>query len=474
MLFNSLVFLVFLAVVLPLYYVLGHRRQNLMLLVASYVFYGAWDWRFLILLLVSTVIDYSCGRGLEVAGPRGRKAWLMLSLCSNLGILGFFKYFGFFVSSAAALLESLGFQASMPVLQIVLPVGISFYTFQTMAYTIDVWRGHQKTHRNFLEFALYVSYFPQLVAGPIERSQRLLAQISTPRLVSRSDISTGVQLIVMGFLKKVAIADSVAPYVNSAFADPGAHSSLFLLLSLWLFALQIYGDFSGYSDIARGVSRLFGIGLMVNFRQPYFAHNITDFWRRWHVSLSTWLRDYLYIPLGGNRKGPVRTYVNLMLTMLLGGLWHGASWNFVIWGGLHGIYLVIHKLAARRMRPEPSLPPAGAVGWLRHAGGMLLTFHLVCFAWIFFRAETFSGAWRYVTGLFTNGLSGDFLMRAPVAAFYLTLAFALDFFCWYRNRELPVDSGHSSTVRGLVWGVALVIILFLGEPNGTPFIYFQF
>jgi D-alanyl-lipoteichoic acid acyltransferase DltB (MBOAT superfamily) len=474
MLFNSLTFLLFLAVVLPLYYALAHRWQNKMLVVASYVFYGAWDWRFLFLLLISTVVDFNCARAMDAASPKGRKRLLYLSLAVNLGILGFFKYFNFFIGSAASLLDTLGFQASIPTLTIILPVGISFYTFQTLAYTIDVYRGKQKSHRDIIDFALYVSYFPQLVAGPIERSQRLLTQIAKPRTVDAAAVSSGVQLIIMGYLKKVAIADSVAPYVESAFADPSAHSTPFLILSLYLFALQIYGDFSGYSDIARGVSRLLGIELMINFRQPYLARHITEFWRRWHISLSSWLRDYLYIPLGGNRGGNFATYRNLMITMLLGGLWHGASWNFVIWGGLHGVYLSVHKLVAGdRLVTDPGRPK-DPVECIRYLLGVFLTFNLVCLTWIFFRADTFGGAWSYLTALVGNGFAVDFALRAPVAAFYLGIALLVDFLCWRRGQELPIAPDRHPLARGLFWGTALVLIFFVGEPNGTPFIYFQF
>ncbi|NLX14084.1 MAG: MBOAT family protein [Phycisphaerales bacterium] len=326
MVFTSFTFVFFLAVVLPLYYALSHRWQNRFLLVASYVFYGAWDWRFLSLLAISTVVDYLVADRLHrTASMAGKRILLGISLCGNLGLLAFFKYFNFFLDSFNQLSASLGLGQCSWAIHIILPVGISFYTFQTMGYVIDVYRGRQEPARNFLDFALYVSYFPQLVAGPIERAGNLLPAIYRPRKVTPSQIGTGLQLILMGYLKKIAIADAVAPYVNDIFADPAHQSSVRLLLGLYLFAIQIYGDFSGYSDIARGVSRLLGIELMINFKQPYLSANITEFWRRWHISLSTWLRDYLYIPLGGNRKGTSNTYRNLMLTMLLGGLWHGAD-----------------------------------------------------------------------------------------------------------------------------------------------------
>jgi len=297
MVFTSHIFIFyFLPIVLLLYYCVPYQR-NLLLVVASYVFYGWWDWRFLSLLWISTLIDYVCGRAME-RHPRRKRAWLLASMLSNLGILGGFKYFNFFVDSAATLLAAVGLEPHLPVLRVILPVGISFYTFQTMSYTIDVYRGHLAPTRSLLDFALYVAYFPQLVAGPIERATHLLKQISSPRLVTRPMIESGCFLILRGLFRKVVIADGVAPLVNGIFAEPEYYSWMKLSLGAALFAIQIYCDFAGYSDIARGASRLMGIELMVNFRQPYFSRNITEFWRRWHISLSTWLRDYLYIPLG--------------------------------------------------------------------------------------------------------------------------------------------------------------------------------
>ncbi len=334
MLFNSFEFFLFLPCVLLLYYVLSQGYQNAFLLAASYFFYGFWDYRFLSLLVISTVVDFICGQKIHRAvQSQARRFWLTLSVCTNLGLLGFFKYFNFFCESFTVFLDRFGLSVSSPVLYVVLPVGISFYTFQTMSYTIDIYRRQAEPTRDFLSFALYVAYFPQLVAGPIERSTRLLPQILTCRRVDNEMISDGARLILTGYIQKVFIADSVAPYVDKAFQAPNGLAWSALLMSLYLFSIQIYCDFAGYSNIARGVSKLLGIDLMVNFRQPYLSTNITAFWRHWHISLSAWLKDYLYIPLGGNRHGRLNTYRNLMLTMLLGGLWHGASWTFVVWGG---------------------------------------------------------------------------------------------------------------------------------------------
>ena len=387
-------------------------------------------------------------------------------------MLASFKYFGFFISSAELFLGRIGLEPHFPTLQVILPVGISFYTFQTMAYTVSVYRRKRHATRDLLSFAVYVSYFPQLVAGPIERSERLLPQIQKARSVNNKQLSTGTQLILLGLLKKVAIADSVAPLVDQVFASPLSHSSTELVLGLYLFAIQIYCDFSGYSDIARGVSRLFGIELIVNFRQPYVSQNITEFWRRWHISLSTWLRDHLYIPLGGNRKGKANTYRNLMLTMLLGGLWHGAGWNFVAWGGLHGLYLSAHKFLANEKSDLSELPVTRQDRFRRLAGA-LLTFHLVCITWIFFRAASFANAWDYLVGL------SEFTTTLPIGLlgttlFYGAVTSVIDYRCWAGDSELPIDSSVPWTVRGVCYASAIVMLLYVGTPNVIPFIYFQF
>jgi len=328
MTFNSFQFFVFLPVVLGTYWLLRRRHhQNLLLLVASYVFYGWWDYRFLSLLAISTVADFAIAQAMNrTESDRIRRRWLFASLGVNLGILGFFKYFNFFVDSAVSVLNSLGLSAHAPTLSIVLPVGISFYSFQTLSYAFDVYRRRLPAERNIITFGLYVAFFPQLVAGPIERAQRLLPQFQAERhRPSPMEVWSGSWLILIGLFKKIVLADGLAMVVQDRFTDPTGHGALSLLLGVYAFSIQIYGDFSGYSSIARGTSRLFGIELMRNFEQPYLSTNITQFWRTWHISLSTWLMDYLYIPLGGSQRGRRRTYINLMLTMLLGGLWHGAG-----------------------------------------------------------------------------------------------------------------------------------------------------
>ncbi|MDZ4861314.1 MAG: MBOAT family protein [Candidatus Hydrogenedentes bacterium] len=482
MLFNSWTFAAFIVIVLPIYYSLSRRGQNLFLLVASYVFYGWWDWRFLGLLWVSTVVDYAVALSLDkTTSPGRRRGLISISLFTNLGMLGFFKYFDFFVTSAIDALSTLGIPASPPLLEVVLPVGISFYSFQTLSYALDVYRRDQPACRSFVDFALFVAYLPQLVAGPIERATRLLPQIQADRRVGQREWATGLQLILWGYVKKVAIADSLARYADAAFTNPAGCDALTLLLCVYAFAIQIYCDFSGYSDIARGISRLMGIELMENFRQPYLSRNITEFWRRWHISLSTWLRDYLYIPLGGNRGGPFAQYKNIMITMLLGGLWHGANWTFVIWGGLHGIFLAVHKFYLRKRKVSFEPVPIGVGPWLNYAAGVFVTFHLVCLTWVFFRAPDLDSALAYNALLINNSAAvssalatPDFLGLWEALFFYGLVIFALDFRCWRRASELPFTEEDAWWRRGIAYAAGMLILMLVRENSSGAFIYFQF
>ena len=385
MLFNSFIFLIFLAIVLPAYFLLPRKHKNPLLLLASYIFYGYWDWRFCLLLLLSTVADFFIGRALyQSTEPSARKRWLILSMIINLGILAFFKYFNFFADSFQTFVSPFGMQLDYLHLHIILPVGISFYTFQTMSYTIDIYRKKLQPTHSFLDFALFVAFFPQLVAGPIERATQLLPQISRLKNPTPDQVQQGLTLIVLGMFKKVMIGDACGRIVDRVFGQMEYYHSTELLMALVLFSVQIYADFSGYSSIARGVAKLLGVELMRNFEQPYLSTSITEFWRRWHISLSSWLRDYLYISLGGNRQGTNRTYINLMLTMLLGGLWHGASWNFVIWGGLHGVYLAVHKwmLGDRKVVMRPQIQ--GISDAVVHLSKGVATYLLVLLTWLFF------------------------------------------------------------------------------------------
>jgi alginate O-acetyltransferase complex protein AlgI len=469
--FNSFEFAVFLPLVLLLYWRLGFKHQNRLLLAASYLFYGWWDPRFLGLLAATTIVDYWVGRWIANSeDDRIRKRILVISIVANLGVLGFFKYFNFFVDSAASALQSVGLNPSLPTLRIILPVGISFYTFQSMSYTFDVYRRRIPPARNLFDFALFVAYFPQLVAGPIERAQALLPQIVRPRQRPSSvQVSSGILLMLLGLFKKVAIADVMAPIVETAFANPGSSSSLSLLFGLYAFALQIYCDFSGYTDIGRGASRLMGIELMENFNQPYLSRNVTAFWRTWHISLSTWLHDYLYIPLGGNRKGRVATYRNLMIVMLLGGLWHGAAWTFVVWGGLHGLYLAAHRAFGKYVPRGYQ----GRVSLRRDLIPILVTFHLVAIGWIFFRAESLTEAMGFLGGIVAArpGLpSVDTLILVGSA---LALIALIDLA--QRNAaDHEVMLRWRPSWQGLAYaGLLLAIVVFAGGPK-TPFIYFQF
>ncbi len=479
MIFNSVTFAIFLAIVLPLHWLVPPARRNVVLLAASYVFYGWWDWRFLGLIALSTVVDFVIGRRLASTAPvRSRKRLLAISLCFNLGVLGVFKYFDFFVDGAVDLINAVGLDSSGPTLGVLLPVGISFYTFQTISYTFDVYRRRIEPTDRFLDFATYVAYFPQLVAGPIERAQRLLPRIQDQ--VGRSfprerQLDRALSLILSGLFKKVVLADGVAPFVNEVFADPGRFSSVAVAAAVVGFAVQLYGDFSGYTDMARGVSELFGIDLMVNFRQPYLSRNITEFWRRWHISLSDWLRDYVYIPFGGNRGTSWFVARNLMATMLLGGLWHGASWNFVIWGAIHGVALVIHRfLRAGRV-------PAGLVR-VRQLPVIAVTFSVWCTSMVFFRAQSVDAALDVFAAIAvpTSGESATASVLLVMALFVVTIWLDL-----VQRRAVeggdsstdsdPVPASSRRTVRpALAAGVMLVAIVVFSGGTPVPFIYFQF
>ena len=383
--FASIDFLIFISIVFPLYLLLSHRGQNRMLLVASYIFYGWWDWRFLSLLWFSTTFDYFVGILLDkIQDPYKRKWCIASSICVNLGILGFFKYFNFFEHSLAELFSKFNIQLGWVSLNIILPVGVSFYTFQSMSYTIDVYCKKMKATYNFFDFALFVAFFPQLLAGPIERAAFLLPKIQRPRHFQLEVFNRGIFLITYGLFKKIVIANGVAPSVNAIYNSTGAVSFIDVVLATYLFAIQIYCDFSGYTDIARGLAKIMGFDLMVNFNLPYFATNPSDFWRRWHISLSSWLRDYLYIPLGGNRKGPSRTYVNLMITMLLGGLWHGAAWSFVLWGFYQGSLLCIHRFFTKK---DGEASPSNIYSF-QNILCILFFFQVTCYGWLLFRANS--------------------------------------------------------------------------------------
>ncbi|MBU0679603.1 MAG: MBOAT family protein [Verrucomicrobia bacterium] len=471
MLFSSLDFVVFFVVVYAVYLVLQHRAQNLLLLAASYFFYGCWDWRFLSLIAFSTTVDYFCALGIDGSeNAREKKRYVAISAAVNLGILFFFKYFGFFAESMSVLLGRVGVEADIRFLRFVLPVGISFYTFQTMSYTVDVYRGQLKPTRNFLDYALFVSFFPQLVAGPIERAKHLLPQVQLPRHITCKMVRDGAWLILLGYYKKVVLADNLAGFVDQVFNKPQEAQGLIIIIGAVAFAFQIYGDFSGYSDIARGLAKLMGFDIMLNFRMPYFACNPSDFWRRWHISLSTWLRDYLYIPLGGNRKGTLMTYRNLMLTMLLGGLWHGAAWNFVAWGLYHGILLVIHRLMQPVLvRVSESLPVKPAI--LRFVNGLVF-FLFTCFGWFLFRVNHLGDMTVLLGNIFSPFTFNGKIALLSLACFALPLVL-LDALQEVHD-DMMVVKRWKAPVRLCCYAFVCASILLCGAVQQHAFIYFQF
>ncbi|MFD3191552.1 MBOAT family O-acyltransferase [Sedimentitalea sp. HM32M-2] len=473
MLFTELTFWLFFAIVAGLYVLLPHKAQNRMLLVASYVFYGAWDWRFLSLILLSTLVDYAVGLRMATETRQDRRRQLLgVSLAVNLGMLGVFKYLGFFVDSFQALLAGAGYAADPFMLSIVLPVGISFYTFQTLSYTIDIYRREMEPCRDALDFALFVAFFPQLVAGPIERAKNLLPNIAAPRVLSWEALGRGAVLCLLGLIKKIVIADAIAPSVDAVYASPDP-TRADVILATWLFAIQIYCDFSGYTDIARGVAKMLGFRLMRNFAQPYFAIDPQEFWRRWHISLSSWLRDYLYISLGGNKGGPRKTYRNLMATMTLGGLWHGAAWNFVLWGLYQGALLAVHRVLAGTHKRSGEGARRSPLAWAGRVLVMALFFQVVCYGWLLFRATSFAQIVDFTQRLFT-GPAGLSLPSIPIAA-WLAMAFLL---VWdmliERSGDVRFYQSWPLALRAATYAGMIYLLAFGATTATSAFIYFQF
>jgi alginate O-acetyltransferase complex protein AlgI len=466
-LFDSPVYFLFLTIVVLVYWRLTWRKQNCMLLAASYFFYGWWDWRFLGLMILSTTLDYFIAfRIADAADPRRRKAFLILSLVLNFTFLGFFKYFDFFVDSLVAAAATLGLpHLSAPILRILLPPGISFYTFQEVAYIVDVYREKEKPARNFIDYALFVSLFPHLIAGPIQRPNHLLNQVQHARTFSTATFFDGVMLIVFGLFRKSVLADNFGVVANLAF-DGGLGRGFYpTVIGATAFAFQIYGDFSGYTDLARGSAKLLGFQFVVNFRRPYLAVTLQHFWRRWHISLSSWLRDYLYIPLGGSQKGSARTYLNLMITMLLGGLWHGANWTFVVWGGLHGCGLAVERFFAEHLKTPIHVK-------LGTAASRFITLTLVGIAWIFFRATTLKQAVGMVGALVDFSWNADF---GPALLFVVVLGSIVVIMDLLLEREDDEYLFQRQPLAApvLAAGLLLATALF-GALNSSAFIYFQF
>lgn len=483
MLFNSLEFAIFLPIVFFLYWfgtVKSLRLQNILLVAASYFFYGLWDWRFLSLILFSTVVDYLIGYYLPNTPSDGnRKALLSISILVNLGLLGVFKYYNFFLESFIDAFHFFGVSLeSNLTLKIILPVGISFYTFQTLSYTIDIYRRKLKPTHDFVSFAAFVSFFPQLVAGPIERASNLLPQITNRRSFSYSQAVDGLALILWGLFKKVVVADSLGVMVDDIFANYTQFNSPILLLGAVLFGFQIYGDFSGYSDIAIGTAKLFGIELMSNFKFPYFSRNISEFWHRWHVSLSTWFRDYLYIPLGGSRKGKAMALRNIFIIFLVSGFWHGANWTFIIWGGIHALmYVPLFFWGWNRAFVGSSIAMNTRLPNIKETYQVILTFLLVTLSWIYFRSPSLEAANSYFHRLFSNfNLE---VYQHPLGYrlwdyWLLIIVFVSYEFLIRNNERNPIPFKN----RYLRWGTAILMIfgllIFYESGSDRSFIYFQF
>lgn len=489
MLFNSLHFLIFFPVVVALYFAIPHRHRWPLLLVASYYFYMSWKAEYAVLIVASTLIDYFAGLRMgRIPDRKGRRPYLALSLLVNLGLLFSFKYFEFFSDNLRMMLNQFNIFYDQPAYSLLLPVGISFYTFQTLSYSIDVYRGKQKPERHFGIFAVYVSFFPQLVAGPIERPSNLLPQFMREHHFDYARVTAGLKLMLWGFFKKVVVADRLALLVDPVYSEPEKYAGAPLVIATVFFAFQIYCDFSGYSDIAIGSAKVMGFDLMQNFRRPYFAKSIGEFWHRWHISLSTWFRDYVYIPLGGNRVASSRLYINAMITFVVSGLWHGANWTFVVWGALHGTYIMF-EMMTKDLRPRLShqigLDRFPALEKWLEVGTV---FVLVCFAWIFFRADSLGDAWFIITHIFGDvgsylqpgylelqfrgmGVTRIDLLHAFAAIGLLVLFELVERRkgVWTRLQERPI------WVRWSFYYALLILCVFYAPYNRAQnFIYFQF
>jgi len=468
MLFNSFTFLLFFPVVALLYFLLPHRWRWLHLLLASCVFYCAFIPAFILILFFTIIIDYYAGIFIEQSAGKKRKAFLTVSIIANVGVLAVFKYFNFLAENINALLGMLHLEAHpLPLLHIILPIGLSFHTFQAMSYTIEVYRGNQKAERHLGIYALYVMFFPQLVAGPIERPQNILHQFRERHYFRATEAAQGLRLMLWGFFMKVVVADRLGLYVNAVYGNIDSHNGTTLLLAAILFSFQIYCDFAGYSYIALGSARVMGFRLMTNFNRPYFSHSVATFWKRWHISLSTWFRDYVYIPLGGNRVSKGRHFFNLFLVFLLSGLWHGANWTFIIWGGLNGLYLIVESILTRNKKQ--------AAATRFRLPGILVTFALITFSWIFFRAPSLGDASRIIGKIFTEPgmpfMSWGNLAYSFLALFVLLVVESVS----ERHHGKFVWAEHPrSWVRYSWYAAIIVMILLLGVFDGGQFIYFQF
>ncbi len=480
MLFNSIDFAIFLPVVFFLYwFVTNHnlKLQNALLLFASYLFYGWWDWRFLSLLLASTFVDYFVGLKLSTQeNPLKRRLLLSISIISNLGMLGFFKYYNFFVDSFVDAFTFFGGDISSRTLNVVLPVGISFYTFQTLSYAIDIYRKKLTATRDFIAFATFVTFFPQLVAGPIERATNLLPQFFIRRKLDYSMAVDGLRQMLWGFFKKIVIADNCAYFANQIFNNSSDYGGSTLLLGALFFAIQIYGDFSGYSDIAIGSAKLFGFQLMRNFAFPYFSRDIAEFWRRWHISLSTWFRDYLYIPLGGSKGGTWMKIRNTFIIFLVSGFWHGANWTFIVWGALNAIYFLPLLLSNKNRQNLDIVAKGKLLPSVRDFLSISLTFFLTLIAWIFFRAASVSHALEILRTIFSPSLFTLPILnsRSILVLCLMTIFMIIE---WMgRENQYAIESIRIKFSRPVRWALyySIIILIFFFAGQGQAFIYFQF
>jgi len=471
-LFNSLHFLIFFPVIVVIYFLLNHRYRWILLLAASYYFYMCWKPEYIALLLFSTLIDfYSAHYMSKTDNQRKRKLLLLLSLVTNLGMLFGFKYLNFFSASFHEVFQQFNIFRDSPVFHLILPVGISFYTFQSLTYTIDVYLKKMPPIQHVGIFCLYVSFFPQLVAGPIERSQDLLPQFTPKRVFNYERVSNGLKLMFWGFFQKIVIADNMSRFVNEVYAHPESYFGIDIALVTLFFAIQIYCDFSGYCDIAIGAAQILGIQLSANFKRPYFAHSIADFWRRWHITLTSWFRDYLYIALGGNRRSALRTKINVLITFLVSGLWHGANWTFVMWGTLHGIGFIVEKyiqLVLKRIKNATVL-------FFVNKTAIVITFLFVCFSWIFFRSASISDAFLLIKNLFFHfsiNLSFDKL-GIVINLLLISFLFIIHFI---ENKHNIVEfiSSKAWYVRWPVYYFMFLILIGFGNFGVEQFIYFQF
>jgi alginate O-acetyltransferase complex protein AlgI len=477
MFFNSIAFAVFLPIVFLLYWFVFNKTkssQNLVLILASYYFYSCWDWRFLFLLVFSTFLDYYTGIQIEKSTTeKRRKFWFWLSVSVNLGFLGVFKYYNFFSASFSEMLNGVGLQTSPLLLNVILPVGISFYTFHGLSYVIDIYLKRIKAEYNFVDYSLFVSYFPLLVAGPIERATHLLPQVKIKRTFNLAQAKEGIYQIIWGLVKKVVIADTCATYANAIFDNYSSMNSLSLILGAVYFAFQIYGDFSGYSDMALGMSKLFGLDLLKNFNYPYFSRDIAEFWRRWHISLSSWFRDYVYIPLGGSRGTKLKQVRNVFVIFLLSGFWHGANWTFIVWGCLNAAYFLPLLLTNTNRSNLDDVSLHWDINSLKVFWSMLNTFLLTCLAWVFFRAKSIAEAVDYIQRIFTNQkFTSQYLENERYSYELLLMIGAFVLVEWNSRTAVEPISGKYS---GLKLTLCLAAIIALGTYSDyKEFIYFQF